>query len=110
MSCWDSNVIYSDNWDNDNYCGILLNEYPGCGSCSHCVWSNDYDRTKIAAQQQQQAEWLQNNPTRYKCNWLNKRGERGTFTFRSSSLERAREVAKISVYEWESLLIQVSND
>ena len=105
MGCWDSRMIYADDWKNDNYCGTILNQYPGCGHCSDCVSSNDYDRKKIVAHQKQQAEWMQNNPTLYQCTWLNERGEHGTFTFRSSSLEQAREVAKISVYEWVSLLV-----
>lgn len=105
MACWDSHVIYAQDWNDDRVYGHISNEYPGCGCCSHCVWSNDHDRERIRQHQDEQQAWLRNNPNRYQCAWTSSSGASGAFTFNSSTLEAAREVAQRSVYEWASLLV-----
>jgi len=107
MSCWDSKEIWASNDPDDQYHGHIYDNYPGCGSCSFCCYCNDYDSEEISKQQQLFWDWMRDNPLIYSCSWVDQNGYCGKFQFRSSSLERAREVAINSIYEWETVLVKL---
>ena len=110
MACWDSLNIYSSNIrDENDYCGVVQNNYPGCGRCSYCHSSNKHNPKWIKEHQATYDAWRKENNLMFRCHWENKNGQNGNFLFCCSSLERAREVAKESVFNWTTLLIEPFN-
>jgi hypothetical protein len=106
MACWDSMNIYSDDFRDDDCHGFISNNYPGCGFCSYCCRQNDYDDERIQQHQREQQEWLKENNITFICTWTNERGKKGIFRFHSSSLDKAREIAKESIWDWTTLLVE----
>lgn len=109
MGCMDS-YYYGFEADNDREgtrrFGYLNNDYPGCGACPDCCYDLNYDRDKINQAAAISQKWQQENPHTYLCKW-EVEGFYGSFQFRAASLDKAREIAKSSLYDWESLLVQV---
>lgn len=105
MGCFDGYNIVADNDRTYTPNGYIATDYPGCGVCPDCSASVGYDRDKIGQSYIAALAWRSANPYLYECVWTNGR-MRGTFTFRSSSLDKAREVANESVYQWDSLLVR----
>ena len=110
MACWDSLNIYSSNIrdeDGSDYCGLVQNEYPGCGRCSYCHGSNKHIPERIQKHQNAYDAWREENNLIFRCRWENKSGQNGNFLFCSSSLEKAREVAQKSVFNWTTLFVEL---
>lgn len=109
MGCYGYGEIFADNDRDDNYHGCVENGYPGCALCPMCCYAADYNDEVIKNNYNEYLKWRSDNPNEYTCTWSCSRGYFGTFTFFAPSLERAREIAKESVYEWVSLVVKPFN-
>ena len=103
MACLDSGDIIAFNDPECDIQGWIHDDYPGCGLCSYCC--STFSPQKREEIYQKAKQWEQVNTKRYLCKWTNLNGFYGEFSFRSTSLEKAREVAQASVYDWTSILV-----
>lgn len=107
MGCMDSRhfgIESINNWDPLAKFGFLDDDYPGCGACSDCLYSVDYDREKVTSLAAEANLWHKENPNRYTCRW-ELGNHYGEFDFFAGSLEKAREIAMRSLFQWDTMLV-----